>query len=209
MKLILPFEIDVPFKGQRDYIHSADVYHAVLSHLAAEVGLENCDDVRLIFRSFARTSIRVGSESPSEATEPNATFTCLIKGEKLRLSLMETGDEVVLRVAYPEHEIVNRCSIDTDAREVSLNYDAGLANFDLMEIIVAMNKAMHLSSFKEHPGKWLFTETRNLKPLFNQPWQRLQIRLKNELGVKLTRSTIEIDGENVGYLCFSLQPPKS
>ncbi len=207
MSSLEPFEIEVPFKGARDYLQSADVYHAVLAHLDGRIGLDSCRDVRLIFRSFARTRIAVIPEEELGDREANASFLCEIDGEKLKRVLVETGETVAAREPYPEEEIVERCVIDADAKTVTLEHDEALDRFKLMEILVAMNKAMHLEALREHPGKWLFTETRNPEPLFGQSWRRLSIGIRNQLGVKLTRSVIEVDGADAGYLCFSLQPP--
>ncbi|MCB1230175.1 MAG: hypothetical protein KDN19_07915 [Verrucomicrobiae bacterium] len=209
MPVLESFEIEIPFKGARDYLQSADVYHAVLAHLDGQVGIDSCHDVRLIFRNFARTRIAVITEDELGDREANASFLCEVGGEKLKRVLVETGKDVTAREPYPEEEIVERCVVDAEAKTVTLEHDDSLDRFKLMEILVAMNKAMHLEVFKEHPGKWLFTETRNPEPLFRQPWRRLSIRIKNQLGVKLTRSVIEVGGVDAGYLCFSLQPPAS
>lgn len=195
------FDLDIPFKGKRDYLHSTSLYDAVVKHLGDKLGRGNLSDVRLMFQGFARKKLKVTQHLGEAESRALMTFVCA--GQKFRLDFVETEKEVADRRPYPEEQIMEHCHLDPVAERATL-VDDGRQPFSLMECVVAINKALHERLFAENRGKWLFTEIRTARPLYETQWKEIAVQLKHRLGLKLTRATITLDREDVGYICFSL-----
>lgn len=97
-KKFVAVELCLPYRKDRDYIHSADIYQALtnvaLERFAADAYIES-----LILRRQAERQIRVSFQA-----EPHmiGTFGIRVGGEQVRGWLVETEAEVRTRVPYDE-----------------------------------------------------------------------------------------------------------
>lgn len=202
MNEISDFLLDLPFKGNRDYLHSTTAYRALMARL----GAGSISNPRLIFKGIAKTQLKAVSSDPEKKAK--ATFSCQIDSKPVRLSLVETGAEISGTEPCSEDAIGRACCLNVETKEISLESKFA-PGIELIDIVVAMNKTLHQAVFRDHLGKWLFTEVRSDEPLVDRSWTTLRIFIKNQLGTHLTRSVIEIDGTDAGYIGFSLLEPLS
>ena len=200
-----PFTLDLPLKGERSYLQSADIYHGLLSHLEKEASLDQIEDLRLIFRQMNRGVIRFDAPG-DDGKAPTGSVSFTLSGDSVRLSIFDEEAEEKARVPFPEEEISSRCQVSVEGRSVSIEQDGALSAFQPMEVIVAANKCMHQEVFADAKGKWLFTETRNPRPITSTAWKRITLTVISQFGTKLTKTEIRVDDVPSGYLCFSLLP---
>jgi hypothetical protein len=124
--------------------------------------------------------------------------------DKVVISLVDRPGEVVGRRPCPETEIIARCVLDRGAGAVSRSLGEK-PGFTPVEAAVALNKHLHLQVFSKSQGKWLFTEMRTVRPLVAELVGSLELRLSSYSNPRLTRSAILLDGQELGYMCFSLK----
>ncbi|MBI1240979.1 MAG: hypothetical protein GC195_05310 [Nostoc sp. RI_552] len=201
MSLIPDFDIEIPFKGRRNYLHSSDVYSAVCNGVSEFTDIKVLRKTRLIFKDVAQRPLRAVFNQSN--THPKAIFTFNLNNTKNKCELIEREGEIENRILYDEEKIIEKCSFNVDKKSVNFKY---LANFTYtpIEIVVAANKSLHLQYFKDCQGKWWFTEIYTEQPLNEVPFETLKLTLKTCLGTRLTKSSIFLDNTEFGYICFSL-----
>ena len=197
------FDLDVPFKGTRDYVQSADLYDALMARLGAACRLEDVSDVRLLCRSLARRPLRALVGGPTSECHALLTFHSAVGGGKTRIAVVGREGAPAGRRECPEERIVSQSVLDEETGSITCRMGPS-PGFTLCEAAVALNKALHLRTFAGYPGKWLLTEIRTPLPLLSRGSCEVGIRLKSRSTTRLTRSTIVLDGEESGYICFSL-----
>jgi hypothetical protein len=197
------FSMEIPFKGQRDYLHSSDTYNALINGIQEFVSIDTIVSPRLIFKDFAHRPLDVIFDTTN--ANPKAIFTFNIDGSKNKCELIERDDAIKERIPFNEKEIIEKCMLDVSKQSIDFQSTPDL-NYTLIEIVVAANKCLHTNYFKNHPGKWLFTEIITDKPLISTPFENLSLKLKTCLGTRLTKCSIILDGAECGYIFFSLKP---
>jgi hypothetical protein len=195
--------LTVPFKGNRTYIHSTDVYPAILNALAegAEHSLGEFRDVDFMFRRICGHQVQISKKLPENETAI-ATFSFLREDKPEKWFVFERNEEVTERVKCPEAGIIETSQVDLEARAIRAPY-AAEPKGTLIETIVALNKALHQSLFSDAGGKWLFTQIETARPLRDIEPNEVEIRLVQQFGLRLTKSEIRFDGAPEGHIFFS------
>jgi hypothetical protein len=201
MSFLPDFDLEIPFKGDRNYLHSTDVYNALCKYVGEHYKISEIEKTRLIFKEIAQQPLRVVFSQHN--TNPKAIFFCEIENEKFRGELIQREGVIKSRISFHEEKIIEKCSFDKSQSSIFLDELDDL-EFSPIEVVVAVNKCLHLKYFDQCNGKWLFTEICTKKPLYEMSFKKLKITLKNCLGTKLTRSSIFLDDDEFGYICFSL-----
>ncbi|MBD2133195.1 hypothetical protein H6F47_12320 [Sphaerospermopsis sp. FACHB-1094] len=209
MIIIPDFDIEIPFKGTRNYLHSSDVYNALCNGIMEFTGITDfhlMSKTKLVFRDFAQHPLRAVFQS--HHTSAKAVFSFEINDVKYRCELIEREAEVQNRIVFNEEAIITECVFDLDHKTVAF---ASIPDFPYspIEIVVAANKSLHMQYFSQNPGKWLFTEIFTEKPLKDIYFDTMKIMLKTCLSTRLTKSAIILDNTECGYICFSLRPSNS
>lgn len=191
--------LDLDFKGSRDYLHGTDMFNKVLALLVSQE-TEVCD-IDFAFHRLARNQLRVVYGLLPTGTEAVATCSFSSNSERKRVNLIETHDLIEGRYPYPEDEIVEAMEIDGDARIGVLK---GEVHYSDIEVWVAMTKALHLKVFPHLTGKWLFVRARFPKFIFQSASKERTIKLITSFNDKFTRSDALLDGVKVGEIYFSI-----
>lgn len=201
MSFLPDFDLEIPFKGNRNYLHSTNVYNSLCKEIGKHSEISFIEKTRFIFKEIAQQPLRVVFSQPN--IHPTAIFIFETKEQKIRGELVTREGIIDSRIPYHEEEIIERCSFDRSQSSIYLEEFEDLV-FSPIEVVVAANKSLHLKYFDQSNGQWLFTEVCSKKPLYEMSFKKLKITLKTCLGTKLTRSSIFLDDNEVGYICFSL-----
>ena len=198
--------IQVPFKGQRDYVQSADIYDACIPLLGKLTSLSRggAFTTTFIFRSFLRSQMRL--LLPDEQTQEQVLGGLSLFGE----IFIKTKD--TQRVAYmiSEQRSITERKQDCEAElRKYLSLDGGSISCDMtnvnltpMESAVALTKFLHLDTVNDEV-KWIATRLNFSQTFYDIKCDELKVKIvKNSRG-KVTNSDVACDGIVVGNIMFN------
>ena len=181
--------LDIPFKGSRTYLQSADIFNALVRATQAE------GPFRLDFKKLLTTPIEAipASESSNPAAAP-ARFRASGPNGQIDLVIRPVGrGEVTARVPYDEDEVISNSVIT--GLEIDCNH---VGSASPIERMVALNKRLILEVLK--PGKKLLFTSIALTHLPLGP--NIHIKLRFHQGTKIFKSHISSAGERIGEIVF-------
>jgi hypothetical protein len=195
-------QMDIPFRGARDYLQGADLYQFMVECGEAELP---AGPVQLQFHSLLRRQgeLLVGVDDVAswrkrEEYRGEGRFG---PPEQARyVVLVETLSEVVNRKACNESEVVKGALVKVAEKSAVLAFPSGGTP---MEMVVFLNKQLHFQTLPDVKEKWLFVrlELRQRLPLTGE--RELKLVLKQVLGNRFTKTEIFIDEVSYGFIIFS------
>ena len=181
--------LDLPFKGNRKYLHSTDIFNACLRVTGAgsDLSLKISDMISHPLEALPACAAEVGKTYPARFSgrSPNGAHD---------LVLREREDKAVeRRIDYDEDRIASGSMLHENRVE-----SEDLAGVTAIERIVALNK--YLIQTTARPGKTLLFASIFLRRLPQTAFIRLQ--LESRLGTRLFRSSIHGRDELLGEIVF-------
>lgn len=199
--------LDLAFKGGRDYLHGTDIFDTLLSWLHAQ-GFDPIEGLDLSFHQIARRALCAELDPPPEKKgNETAALSFKSKGIRHRISLRETSESVTRKRPYAEDTLVSSATFDLSTQTV--NVENCLPDYSAIEYWVALTKALHLRALPKINGKWLFVRIRLPKIEGPLDCVRPAVKLVSNYQNKLTRSEISLDGIKFGDIYFSTQQESS
>lgn len=198
----LPMRLDgLQFKGDRDYLQGAEILPIALRALSDDGSQNVISEIDIVFHALARTGLTLVENIPP-GKEAKAQLSCTIDGTRRKLFLVEDGRPITERHPYPEEQIVAVTTIDADSPTAT---SAARLPFTNIERWIAMTKALHHAAYPQAKGKWLFARAR-LASYQDTTRENVEhrIQIQSDFGGKLTRSTLTVDGCNIGDIFFAL-----
>lgn len=195
MKLAHPIALDLPFRGARDYLQGADIFNALIDLTGAQ------ENMSLRLHALMHHGIDA-VPIPDVTTDLKQFAGVFIYGgpEGLqKIGLRDNSKIVTKRVPYDEPRVIADASVH-DHRIVS----PGPSEFTFMERVLALNKALLQDIIPIEGIRWLATRL-DLTRVPSSP-MTLAVELVERLGTRLTKSSIAVDGEDVGFVYFSGVP---
>lgn len=191
------------FKGHRNYVQGPDIYNAVVAQIEKIYTHQTLQKIKLTFHTIVSKQCDMFLRKPEEQlTRPDKTvaeFIAHINNKQLQAWLVETEQTIEDRYEYDEKHITDKCVID--GKKITIMGDSG---YSPIEVVVAMNKHLHLNLISVDGIKWLFTRLELSRLLQKTDASKLTIELKQNFGNnKLTKSAIYINDENIGNIYFS------
>jgi hypothetical protein len=184
--------LDLPFKGNRQYLHGTDIFDAVIPLTKPRHG------VAFRFHSLMRNPIDlVPVVGTSEGGAAGFYVRYEDNGAKSVWQFRENlARRVTGRVPYDESDVVSDAVYGDDHIE-----SPGPSPYSFIERTVALHKALlRRRADGEGQGAWLFTHL-DLTRVPSSP-KRIRLKLSGFLGTKMAKSTIECDGEALGQITF-------
>ncbi len=193
----MDLRLELPFKGDRNYLHGTDIHDAVRDAVRNRWG--EAEAVDLSFHRLARHALRLRDEAPAQ--EAMAVCRCRAGGGARQLWVVETEEPVQGRRPYDEEAVVAPMQVDHDRRVAVLDGDRARTD---IETWVAMTKRLHQLALPDLRGRWLFVRAR--LPRFGGAGgpARREIRIAAVLGNRLTRNELLLDGKPAGEIYFAL-----
>ena len=196
-KKIIP--LNLCYKGERDYIHSTDIYQELVSNL-----VESGESIKLFSLSIHKI-IRnqcdiIVTESRENIDTKNKVAQFLIqKNVKILGYLSESNKVVNCRYEYNEELMEN--SIKIVENTIIQTEDI---SFKPIELISYMTKILHNKLLPPYGKKWMFTKVETAELFNDANKNRYKIKLNNNFNNKLTKSEIIYSNKIVGHIYFSL-----
>jgi hypothetical protein len=146
--------LDIPFRGERDYVHSTDLF-AALDELAGSILGPDAYLKMLTLRRRAYRQVAVRFQP-----DPGAfgTFTFAASEGAVEGWLMEDPGPITRRIAFDEGAIAQQ-AICGQGRVL---LQSPVTGYDPFEQLVVLFKLLCAQSL---PGKWLFTSITLNRPL--------------------------------------------
>ncbi len=195
--------VDFEFKGSRAYVHGTDMHNCMLAQLNNSFDSSDLRSLRLtIHRRTSAQGMLLLADVGEVMQRPQhgvAEITATTPQGARHCWLTETGEPVTGRYPYDEEEIVALCQIADN--EISI---AAKTDYTPVEVVVAMNKALHLHAINDTDIKWLFTRLQLERPFQPKDALSFKVTLSRRFAAdKLTQSAIFAGGQLLGHIYFS------
>lgn len=175
---------DFPFRGTRDYLHSASVFNDLLQ-------LRGKNATRIDMKFHRRTDRQVSYTDELPVTEPVAEWS----DSRGKLFVIERQERIVERVPYDEDGLAARFEID--GRIVRIPDEIG--SFTRMEAIIAGFKRLLQSVYPHVKRKYVFVRVR----MDHCPDSAMEIRYSRDIGA-FFQGDISADGAPIGQIFFGV-----
>lgn len=190
------------FKGQRNYFQGGDMYNVICEAASKESAVQLSTPFRLVVHKFTDKHCDMLLSEPGETiNKPDHTvaeFTFASERGRVSGWLVESEKNVENRIPYDEAKIERLCS-----RNGNVTVIDGDSGFTPVEVAISMTKQLHYALYPVK-GKWIFTKIDMNRLFVQEDSTRLKVELKHNLNNRLTKSTISVDGINIGNIYFSL-----
>jgi len=195
--------LQLPYKGNRDYLQGTAMYDETVRLITAEEPEVLTGTCRMAIHKIARNQCQLlytsASDLPWRPENLIAEFNFDINSAHIIAWLIETREPVVQRVPYPEEQILKKCTIE--GRKITINKDTP---FSAIDVLVAMNKQLHRTCYPPEDGKWIFTRLETDRIFRPSDASGMQVELKQIFNNRMTKSAIVADGRSIGHIYFSL-----
>lgn len=200
--MIRSYPLDLPFRGERAYLHGTDLYQAIVTALGSDLPV---GPISITFHSLLKQlpDLVCSSESLRHLREDPAFRGELRFGQGdsvLHAALMESERPATSRKTCNENDVAACSVVDVEAKSAKLEKPQIGSP---IEQVVFLNKHLHLKLLPHLSPKWLFARLELNAPLPSEAPQTLEIVLKQVLGNRFTRSEILVEGERFGFISFS------
>jgi len=196
-------DLNLPYKGDRDYLHGTDMYAEtvrVLNGVKPEALIGKC---RMVIHNVAKRQCRLLytflSDTAKRPENIIAEFNFISDTGNLMAWLVETLEDITERIPYAESHITENCVLSEQS--VKLICRSG---FSAIEELVAMNKLLHVTRYPPGESRWYFTRMDLDRLLTANDVGNLQVKLQQNLNNRLTRSEVISHGQIIGHIYFSM-----
>lgn len=198
---------DIPYKGDRDYLHGTDIYDFVHDFVGAHVQFANLRRFQLKFHGFTR------AQGTMFLTDHDHAGSSKPKRVPIQF-LVETGDGRTLegwhlpdgppsdhRVAGHEALVVANSAIE--GRRI--RYIGG-SDLPVIEAVVFTTKRLHQETLPHIRGKWVFSALDTSRFFEVADLDDLAIELRDVVQDRFTASAIQCCGISIGQILFHCIP---
>jgi uncharacterized membrane protein len=191
------YKLDFVFKGSRNYIQGPDIFDAALKKI--ENDFETIKDIKYSSHDWIKNNADLILDPSYEISNYNSIISFVSDKINHRAIIIDNGEKINKRVDYSEDYIFDNSKLNNN--EIELIHIKG---FSFSELIVSMNKCYLQSlGFK---GKWIVTKLdffclNDIKNTYNK---NVKICLEKNLKNRLTKSTVYLEKQKIGFIYFTL-----
>lgn len=191
------------FKGSRDYVQGPDIFDNVIKKVSLIFDLTCITNIKYSAYSMLHRNANMYLLEEFERDEfetINSLITFDYNQKKYYVVVVENNHSISCSNDYSENIVRNNSVIENN----EIIFANSLPD-SLTEIIVSMNKYF-LQSTVSTNGKWIVTkfDYSKIHQQYEIAEKNIMLKLISNFNNKLTKSAILIDGEQVGFLYFSL-----
>lgn len=193
------FDINLKYKGGRNYAHGTDLYDLIIAEIKKE--FTSLSNISVTINRLIQNQTDCYIVKNVDLNENDVD--CLIRFESENIEyvavIKSNKEKITQEYPYAESKITDLTKIKEKTIMLEDNID-----YSNIEKIVAMNKALLKSIFSEHNGKWIFTRLTLDTDFDKISYNKYHLTLIKNMGVKLTKTEIQLNDKPVGYIYFSL-----
>lgn len=199
--ILLKENLNLCFKGERDYIYASDVFAKTSDILKKHFPNKTIQHIDFSTHKKAHHDIEMLLVEQSENRKENlhAIYNFEVDAKKYSVQLQETDIEISCKTEYDEQSLFNSFELDTENKIITTNkqYD-----YSLMDVITSLNKMLLNNLFDENKKGWLSVRTKmDSLPLNN--YEKLQVNFIKNFANRYFQSNIIIDNNVIGQIFFT------
>ncbi len=193
--------LSVSYKGSRNYVHGTSVYEKISAYIESSLPEHSVGSFRMVIHDFAVKQCELHYViDPMILKKPEHGCIEISTSTGIRGWLVESDDEIIDRIPFPEEVICAKCKI---GEEASVSVSSNMP-FQPIEILVAMTKHLHISKYSEDNGKWVFVRLELDRLLREEDASHMCVRIEQNIGTRLTKSLVLSGNEKIGEIYFSM-----
>lgn len=197
-------KLKLAFKGERNYVQGTTIFDETIRLLSA-AGHSQLNNLEFLIHKITSANLRLVIETHHDtapAFDDIAVMKFVANGQPMHACIRPDAGVPDVRVPYDESAVVDRCEIDAATRSIRLVLDD--SGFSQIEVLVSMNKALHLAVLEKPEGtSWVFCRWDSPCWLLPADLSGVTVTLKQTLGTRLTRADVELRGQVLGQIYFS------
>ncbi len=203
-------DFDLPFKGNRSYIHSTDIFDACTAQIANSTYAEDME-VLFVFRSLLSSRMRLVLPERGDTVSFSEDKAADIFGDIVLKSSM--GRRVGFLVRDKREVTQRRQDLSAKLEAETIFDDDGIhlaqrnPQLTPIETAVALTKILHVSTISNQV-KWLATRLQFPLKFSQMQYESMSVRIERNANDKATSSTVSCDGQPVGRVMFNAVPLK-
>lgn len=192
---MLKVNINLHFKGERNYIQGAAVFDA-LSDICLKAGMST-DTVKLTFKKMLNNGAIIIEERDFLDSD-SAVCTVIDHAGRSRYFAIRENDnfQYLEKEKDDEEKIIS--GYELKGRKISLSGSDKSAS--QIEMAIALCKKIHKHNFDENK-KWIFCEYNGVFPLPSEG--DIVVETVQKIGTRLTKSLLNINGQSIGSIYFT------
>ncbi|MCI5141557.1 MAG: hypothetical protein D3909_07490 [Candidatus Electrothrix sp. ATG1] len=185
--------MQVSLRGERDYIHSTSIFDSIIS-LRKKDGIE-LKNIDFSMRRFTNKQCYLTTKGKKKVNEEE------IIGDYHdacgAMKILELQEDITERTPYPEHEIIDQCSI----HEKKISVPAVISNYTFIEKLIAAYKALLQQLFGASGNFFFFIRL----TLDHIPFGPFEITYDRIISSKYYQGTITAQDNKIGLIFFGVQ----
>jgi len=183
------FFLDLPYRGKRDYLHSASIANSLAERFPEATGFD------LVMRGWMTNRLVFSPLAEGEMAGENGQVTIDLPEGRLRFVVTEDkAHPATERGPYDEDAVP--CTLIPEYKRILVGSDPDFTFFDR---VIAANKKLINGILA--PGVKLIA-VKIATPGFPPADADLALRLKSHVGTRIFKSAIEINGVTSGEVVF-------
>ncbi len=189
-------DIQLRLRGRRRYVHSTDIYPALIDH-AQRAGASVVTDLKIDFSRIAKHQMRISIFKKGAAeisVEAPVAFSYRSSRDDISGYFFETRASVT--ETYPGDDDLIYERLQVNSEELTINDSAG--EFEPIDVVAALVAKHEILERATEGRKWLIARLELAAPLPEQRPQVFQSQIERRLGSASIRSSLLIDGQKVG-----------
>ena len=194
------YEPVTSFRGQRDYVHSTDIYEEIVAGAHSRRLVPSGKIDLHIRRKISHRPIYRFTHQALAGAEASAYSRIELNGSEWLVEVIETPQLVTSSRVYDEQRIFDASFIEQ--KSISLRKDVGMRP---IEVVTALSVKLHRILFPPGPQeRWLLGRLELSRPLSGRDAEFLTIEIERRLGKKITRARAIAEERQIGALTFML-----
>lgn len=205
-KIIINEILDVPYKGNRDYVYASDLFKIILDKFV-EHKIMDIEDIDYSIHSILKNKVSFSlfSLEEDEKIDEQADVRINFKSNnKKYVGLINENDFLITeRTIYEENEIFINSTINESDSSIELNVT--YSKYTNLDVFTSMNKRLLTEIRPDIKGKWLSVrlQLKNLSGLMEER-NHYKVKLIKIFNNKYSRSYLFNDNKKIGNLYFSI-----
>lgn len=201
---VLDLDIDVSFKGGRDYLHGTDVFNYLSGLSTCVTNSEDAYLCKLIIRKLIKNKCRITDKFSENriGVVGEVKFKYSNGRDCMDAWIVETNFIETRRRSYEEDKIIEFARLNLANHEVSVRHTS---NFSLIEEVVALTKYLSYSVNPIEIGKWLFCQI-DLNSAMPITCDLISVKMTDIILNKFNVNNIYIDNVLIGKITFIVGP---
>ena len=190
--------LNIEFRGDRDYLHGTDIYNAIHSSFLETLQVAHLENIRFKIPHFFMSSIDlIISESPQVS---KAEWLCQASGLNLQGKIAENPSAAKpQRRPFDESKLTELMSLTGQGAFLKLPNEASP-----IEGIVFLAKYLHYQLFPvDAESQWIFTRLELNSSLNRDDSKDVCVEFESALNGFYTKSAITVSGVRRGFIFFS------